>query len=252
MTERAIFTEESKHISHNTAFALTDKLCLITGGGSGIGFDIAKSMIYSGAKVVITGRREEPLKAAIAELGKNAHYFVNDVTDLASLEGLVNEIESSHGPINILVNNAGVFIPGALCHEPEGQLERMMELNVYAAYAITRVIVPSMKLRQKGHIFNMCSVASLKAYQHGGSYSISKYALLGFSENLREELKEQHIKVTALNPGATYSRSWQGTDVSEERIMPPEDVAKILWATYNLSAQTDVEMVIMRPQFGDL
>jgi len=235
---------------------LPSSTAIVTGATQGIGAAIAKHLAQNQFSLAICARNQDELhqiKATLLQLGSPAVFtFCVDLSHKEQAIQFAQDALMQLGEVDILVNNAGVFIPGALCHEPEGQLERMMELNVYAAYAITRVIVPSMKLRQKGHIFNMCSVASLKAYQHGGSYSISKYALLGFSENLREELKEQHIKVTALNPGATYSRSWQGTDVSEERIMPPEDVAKILWATYNLSAQTDVEMVIMRPQFGDL
>ncbi len=77
-----------------------------------------------------------------------------------------------------------------------------------------------MKKNNSGHIFNMCSIASLRAYPNGGSYSISKYALLGFSENLREELKPYSIKVTAICPGATYTPSWEGSDgVEPARIM---------------------------------
>lgn len=229
---------------------------IVTGATQGIGAAITKHLAKQKFSLAICARNQDELdqmKATLLQLGSPAVFTF--CVDLGKKEQAIQFAQDAlmHLTcVDILVNNAGVFIPGALCQEPDGQLERMMELNVYAAYAITRVIVPAMKLRQKGHIFNMCSVASLKAYQHGGSYSISKYALLGFSENLREELKEFHIKVTALNPGATFSRSWQGSGVPEERIMPAEDVAKILWATYDLSAQTDVEMVVMRPQFGDL
>lgn len=229
---------------------------IVTGATQGIGAAIAKHLAKQKFSLAICARNQNDLdqmKTELAQLGSPEVYtFCVDLSQKQAAIEFAQAALAQLTTVDILVNNAGVFIPGAICEEPEGQLERMMELNVYAAYVITRVIVPSMKLRQKGHIFNMCSVASLKAYQHGGAYSISKYALLGFSENLREELKEYHIKVTALNPGATFSRSWQGSVVPEERIMPAEDVAKILWATYDLSAQTDVEMVVMRPQFGDL
>lgn len=229
---------------------------IVTGATQGIGAAIAKYLAKQKFSLAICARNQDDLdqiKLELMQLGSpNVYTFCVDLSHKQAATAFAQAALSALTTVDILVNNAGVFIPGAICEEPEGQLEHMMQLNVYAAYAITRVIVPAMKLRQKGHIFNMCSVASLKAYQHGGAYSISKYALLGFSENLREELKEFHIKVTALNPGATFSRSWQGSDVSEERIMPAEDVAKILWASYDLSAQTDVEMVVMRPQFGDL
>ena len=98
----------------------------------------------------------------------------------------------------------------------------------------------------------MCSIASLRAYPNGGSYSISKFAMLGFSENLREELKEYNIKVTAICPGATYTPSWEGSGVSPDRIMESEDIAGMLWAAYNTSPQANVETIVMRPVKGDL
>ncbi len=95
-------------------------------------------------------------------------------------------------------------------------------------------------------------MASLKAYPAGGSYSITKYALLGFSDNLREELKPLGLRVTAICPGATWSRSWSGSGVAESRIMEAEDVANMLWASYSLSSRADVERIVVRPQGGDL
>jgi len=105
---------------------------------------------------------------------------------------------------------------------------------------------------KSGHIFNMCSIASLAAYSNGGSYSISKFALLGFSKNLREELKSYNIKVTAVLPGAVYTDSWSGTGVSPERIMEADDVASMVHAATLLSPQACVEDIIMRPQLGDV
>ncbi len=109
-----------------------------------------------------------------------------------------------------------------------------------------------MKAQKAGHIFNMCSVASLQAYPNGGAYSITKYALLGFSDNLRYELKDEGIKVTAISPGAVWSNSWSGSGVPPERIMKAEDIAALLWTTYSLSAQATVEHIVLRPQLGDL
>jgi short-subunit dehydrogenase len=109
-----------------------------------------------------------------------------------------------------------------------------------------------MKSKAKAHIFNMCSVASLKAYPNGGAYSISKYALLGYTDNLREELREDNIKVTAICPGAVWSPSWEGSGVPPERIMEANDVAAMIWATFNLSAQAVAETIVMRPAKGDL
>jgi short-subunit dehydrogenase len=104
----------------------------------------------------------------------------------------------------------------------------------------------------KPHIFNMCSIASRIAYPNGGSYSISKFALLGFTKVLREEVKTQGIRVTAILPGATWSASWLGVDLPESRLMQAKDIAHLLWSTYELGPSADVEEIIVRPQLGDL
>jgi short-subunit dehydrogenase len=98
----------------------------------------------------------------------------------------------------------------------------------------------------------MCSIASLGAYKNGGSYSISKFALLGFTKNLREELKSYNIKVTAVIPGAVYTDSWSKTDVNPERIMQVDDVVNMIYTASLLSPQACVEEIVMRPLLGDL
>jgi short-subunit dehydrogenase len=150
------------------------------------------------------------------------------------------------------VNNAGYFIPGEISTEPEGTLESMIHANLYSAYHTTRGLVQAMKDKKSGHIFNMCSIASIKAYSNGGSYAISKFALLGFSKCLREELKEFGIRVTAILPGATRTASWDESDEPEERFMKPEDVADTIYSGYALSGRSVVEEIIIRPQLGDL
>jgi NADP-dependent 3-hydroxy acid dehydrogenase YdfG len=106
--------------------------------------------------------------------------------------------------------------------------------------------------QKRGHIFNMSSVAALKAYPMGGSYSISKYALEGFSKNLRAEMMPYGIKVTTINPGATMSDSWKGSGISPERIMEADDIAAVIWNAYQLSPQAVVEEIVLRPLLGDL
>lgn len=103
-----------------------------------------------------------------------------------------------------------------------------------------------------GHIFNICSIASLQAYANGGSYSISKFALLGFSKNLREELKPKGIKVTAVMPGATMSNSWSGSNIDPKRIMEAKDIASMVYTATHLSPMAVVEDIVLRPQLGDL
>jgi NADP-dependent 3-hydroxy acid dehydrogenase YdfG len=109
-----------------------------------------------------------------------------------------------------------------------------------------------MRAAEKGHVFNMCSIAAFDAYDGGGSYSISKYALHGFNTNLRHELKNSAIKVTAIFPGAVHTDSWAGYDNSDKRIMEVTDISAMILAATQLSAQAVVEEIIIRPQLGDL
>lgn len=229
---------------------------IITGATQGIGAAIARKLATEKFTLCICSRNETELKEFSTELKElgSPEVFIQavDLSETDAAKGFANFALNSLGNVDILVNNAGIFMPGDICDEPDGQLEKMIQLNLYTAYAITRIIAPSMKSNRKGHIFNMCSVASLKAYPQGGSYSISKYALLGFSENLRFELMQHQIKVTSICPGATYSRSWQGSGVPEDRLIPAEDVASLVWTASQLAVSTNLETIVVRPQFGDL
>jgi short-subunit dehydrogenase len=163
-------------------------------------------------------------------------------------EWVVNNADS----IDVLINNTGTFVQGNVSDEPDGALETMLEVNLFSAYNTTRTLLPKMKAQKYGHIFSICSIASMAAYPGGGAYSISKYALLGFTRNLRAELKEHGIKVTAVIPGAVYTDSWKGSGISPNRIMETEDLAKMIFAASQLSPQAVVEDIVLRPQLGDL
>jgi short-subunit dehydrogenase len=158
----------------------------------------------------------------------------------------------SFGTPNVVINNAGQFLPGSIADEDEGVLEKMIATNLYSAYYLTKALLPAMVANKKGHIFNICSIASLQAYPNGGSYGISKFAMLGFNKNLREELKPTGIKVTAVMPGAVYTDSWSGSGVDPQRIMEAEDIAKMIYAATGLSTQAVVEDIVLRPQLSDL
>lgn len=154
--------------------------------------------------------------------------------------------------IDILFNNAGTFWPGSVHTEEEGALESQLATNLYSAYHLTRTLLPKLLQQQNGHIFNMCSVASVKAYPNGGSYSISKTALYGFSKNLREEMKPYGIKVTSVIAGAAYTDSWAESGLDKKRFMEAEDIAKMIFAASQLSPQACVEEILIRPQAGDI
>jgi short-subunit dehydrogenase len=106
--------------------------------------------------------------------------------------------------------------------------------------------------QKKGHIFMICSTASIMAYPNGGSYCVSKFALYGMTKVFREELKPHGIKVTAVLPGATLTDSWSETDLPKERFMQAQDVAESIWSAYHLSPSAVIEELLMRPQLGDI
>lgn len=229
---------------------------IITGASKGIGLAIAECFAAEGHTLFLCSRGEKTLYDATAHLQSQYPGAViksrpTDMSDVAEARSF-GEWCLEWGTPDIVVNNAGQFLPGSIHNEPEGILETMIQANLYSAYHLTRTVVPSMIAARKGHIFNICSIASLHAYQNGGSYSISKFALLGFSKNLREELKPHHIKVTAVCPGATMTASWEGADIDPSRIMEPADVARMIHTASQLSPMADVEDIIMRPQLGDL
>ncbi|MDO9374135.1 MAG: SDR family oxidoreductase [Ferruginibacter sp.] len=238
------------------------KNIVITGGSKGIGKALAVAFARENAAVYICARNEVSLYHTIAEIqasfpGALVKGQPADLSDTAGVHlfgnWVLEEIKATtSGRIDVLVNNAGTFTPGNIYDETAGALETMMAGNLYSAYHLTRHLIQHMIAARQGHIFNMCSIASLDAYPNGGSYGISKYALLGFSKNLREELKQHHIKVTAILPGAVMSDSWSGFDNSTGRIMEATDIATMVVATTKLSPQAVVEDIIFRPMLGDL
>ncbi len=228
---------------------------IITGATKGIGRAIAEAFANEGADLAICARTAADLDAFKTDFNTkfpNIEVFTQsvDMSDKAAVLQFAADVKSKWGQIDVLVNNAGLFIPGEVTKEEDGSLEKMIETNLYSAYYLTRAILPAMTA--KGHIFNMCSVASVIAYPNGGSYSISKFALLGFSKVLREELKEQGIKVTAILPGATWSASWAGVDLPESRLMQATDIANSVVGAWKMGPSAVVEEIIIRPQLGDL
>lgn len=229
---------------------------IITGASKGIGKAIAIKFASCGYNLFLCARNLEQLNKAAEEiqaLFPSVKIKVKAV-DLSEKEQ-VNSFADwclHHGTPDILVNNAGIYLPGNTINEPEGSLESMMNINLYSAYHLTRKLLPAMIKNGNGHIFNMCSIASLHAYEGGGGYSISKFALKGFSQNLRHELKPHGIKVTTVFPGAVLTDSWGNFDNSNGRIMESEDIATMVLAASKLSPQAVVEEIVLRPQLGDI
>jgi short-subunit dehydrogenase len=230
---------------------------IITGASKGIGRAIAKMLASKGINLALCARGGSELIDLMKEIENqypepDIYISMVDVSKKDEIHRFVMEVNDHLGHVDILINNAGVFIPGEICNEGDELLETMIETNLYSAYYLTRAVVGNMIENRRGHIFNMCSVASLIAYPNGGSYSISKFALYGFNKVLREELKDKGIKVTAIIPGATWSDSWAGVDLPQERLMEADDIAKAVWVAIDTGPSAVIEEILMRPQLGDL
>jgi short-subunit dehydrogenase len=228
---------------------------IITGASKGIGKAIAKTFAANGHNLFLCSRNEVALYKTMEELGTqypnitiNAKAF--DLSKNAKEFGIWI-LELGIG-VDVLINNAGLFEPGSVNDEPEGLLESQIETNLYSAYHLTRTLLSQMMQRKQGHVFNICSIAGLQPYKNGGAYSISKFAMDGFSKNLREEMKEHGIKVTTVYPGAVLTDAWGNFDNSKHRIMEAGDIAQMVYAASQLSAGACVEQIVMRPQLGDL
>ena len=230
---------------------------IITGASRGFGKAIAEIFAANGYNLYLSSRNAvglykamEELTTRFPEVSIKAKPF--DLSQKEQVKSFAHWLLEMHVSIDILVNNAGSFEPGSVYNEPEGTMESMMAVNFFSAYHLTRALIPAMMARQSGHVFNMCSIASFQAYNNGGAYSISKFALAGFSKNLREEMKPYGIKVTAVYPGAAYTDSWAGSGIDPKRIMVADDIAKMIYAAAQLSPQACVEDIVLRPQLGDL
>jgi short-subunit dehydrogenase len=187
---------------------------VITGATKGIGRSITEKFAYEGFNIAICARNKKDLEALYDEL-HNKYPDIEiltlscDVGEKKQLKSFADLIKSQWKSVDLLVNNAGIFLPGQVHKEKAGTLEKLIKTNLYSAYYLTQYLIRLMIREKHGHIFNICSTASTKAYPNGGSYGISKFALLGFSKNLRLEMMPYNIKVTAVIAGATFTPSWK-------------------------------------------
>jgi short-subunit dehydrogenase len=233
------------------------KLIVVTGGTKGIGRAVIEKFAEHDFDIVTCARNSEELEQLKRTLSEEdpeiqVHCLKTDMAVTKDVKAFTGFVIGLNRNVDVLVNNAGYFLPGEITTEAEGTLESMINANLYSAYHTTRGLAERMKAARSSHIFNICSIASIKAYANGGSYAISKFAMLGFSKCLREELKTFNIRVTAVMPGATKTRSWEGVDLPDDRFMKVEDIAEAIFGAYALSKNSVVEEIIIRPQLGDI
>jgi gluconate 5-dehydrogenase len=209
------------------AFRLDGETALITGGGTGLGLAMARRMADAGAAVVITGRREEPLKAAVAAIGPRAFYVVHDVTDLAATPRLVAQAAAAAGgPPSILVNNAGNHLKKPAVDTTEAEFLNVLNTHVMGSFSLTRTLAPGMIRAGKGSILFIASMASVFGIPQVIAYTAAKSAYTGMVRALAVELSPAGVRVNAIAPG------WIRSDISDNALNnDPDRKNKILSRT---------------------
>ena len=191
-------------------FSLQGELAVVTGGGTGIGQAIAQAMHAAGARVVLVGRREAELAAAVKTMGEGAAYAVHDITVTAETGALVQRITQEHGPITCLVNNAGRHLKKAAVDTTPQEFLDVLNTHILGAHELTRLVIPGMVERKHGCVLFTASMASLFGIPLVVAYASAKSAMLGMVRTLSTELSPHGIRVNAIAPG------WIDTDMSRK------------------------------------
>lgn len=232
-------------------------IVLITGASQGIGAAIAKTFAREirGVRLALVARNATKLGVvarACAKVGATAEAFPCDVSDEAAVAAMAAVVTKRFGAVDVLINNAGKFSAAPFSEMSVSDFDRLIAVNLRSVFLVSRAFAPGMMKRRRGDIFNMSSIAGLIAYPGGAGYSAAKFGVSGLSKVMRAELRDHGVRVCCVYPGATWSPSWAGSGVAEERIMPATDIARAFLDVYRLSRNTVVEEIVLRPQRGDV
>ncbi len=205
------------------AFRLDGQWALVTGGGTGLGLGISHALIEAGARVVITGRREEVLQEACRALGDAAAYLPHDIRKLETIPGLVAEVEDRFGPLDILVNNAGNHLKKPVTEVSDAEFANVLQTHLFGSFALTRECARRMVARRRGAIVMITSMAALFGIPQVSAYAAAKAALAGLTRSLTVDLAPHGVRVNAVAPG------WFDTALSRQNFAgDPRRKAKIL------------------------
>ncbi len=227
--------------------SLQGKKALVTGAGKGIGKAIALALAAEGVDVALLGRNTANLEAVAVQVkaqGVQAAVVSADISDRTSVEMAIHQIQGSFGAIDILINNAGIAAFGKFLElEPE-TWENIIQVNLMGVYYATRAVLPGMIERKSGDIINISSTAGQRGAAATSAYSASKFAVLGLTESLMQEVRKHNIRVTALTPSTIATDmaiELNLTDGNPEKVMQAEDLAELVIANLKLNRRTFVK-----------
>ena len=235
---------------------LAGKVCLVTGGGSGIGLAVARAFLGQGARVALTGRHEDRLRRAAEQLGGGERLLCQpaDVADPGQVETLVRHVAGHWGPVEILVNNAGLNVKRRTVRElAPASWQLLLRTNLDGAFYCIYAVLPSMLERRDGVILNISSIAGKRASPLGGAaYAASKFGMSALGLCLAAEEKDSGIRVSNIYPGEVdtpllETRPQPVSAEQRQRILQPEDVAAAVLFIANLPAHVSVPELVIKP-----
>jgi 3-oxoacyl-[acyl-carrier protein] reductase len=229
---------------------LEGKTALVTGGSRGIGLAIAQRLGSLGAKVSICARDAERLERAARQLREDGISTLGvhaDVTRTADVELLAQKTQTSLGPIEILVNNAGTGYFGPVQEASEAHWDSVLDTNLKGVFLLTKAVVTGMIERRSGYIINIASLAGKNAFAGGSVYCASKWGLLGFTYCAAEDLRAYGIRVSAICPGSVATEFGPHTGKNVARMLKPEDVAHAVEMLVTQSPESFISDLSMRP-----
>ncbi|MCC2545404.1 3-ketoacyl-ACP reductase [Hymenobacter sp. BT175] len=221
--------------------SLNGKIALVTGAGKGIGRAVAIALAQEGVHVGLLARTESQLQDVAREieaLGVKTAVVAADVADRTTVEAAVAQVQEQLGAIDILINNAGIGTFAKVVDMPPAEWEHIVQVNLMGTYYATRAVLPAMIARETGDIINIASTAGQRGAATTSAYSASKFAILGFTESLMQEVRKQNIRVSALTPSTVATElaiSNNLTDGNPDKVMQPEDLAEFIIAQLKLN-----------------
>ncbi|TCQ95500.1 SDR family oxidoreductase [Neorhizobium sp. JUb45] len=237
---------------------IKDKVVLITGGSTGIGAEVARTLAAKGAKVAIAARRQDKLDAVRAEIaaqGGDIRAYVMDVTDKHQVKAVVEAVVQDFGRLDVIINNAGIMPIRPMSEVNTDEWDAMIDVNIKGTLYGIAAALPLFLAQQSGHIINLSSVAGIKVFAPGGTvYSGTKFAVSAISEGLRIEVGSA-VRVTSIEPGAVESDLKLGTTGTArdtvhgfyEQAIPASSVARAIAFAIEQPDDVDINAIVIRP-----
>lgn len=234
----------------------TDYTALITGATKGMGRTIAEKLAQCGYSLLLAARSGGALKALKEQLemqhpGIHVAYLACDFSESDQLTKLIEWVEKQAVEVDVLINNVGIFRPASILDESDDDFNQQMQINYFTPHLLSRAVGRSMRENRRGHIFNISSIASREPVSSAGTYTVTKFAVMGLTHVLREELRPYNVKVTEIIPGSTLTSSWEGTEVPADQFILPADIAEAIVTCLRMSEGANVEEIMIKPKYGN-